>query len=202
MNPFKLPNNTASVITVADTSRTLKNFIERSGGGTITGENIGTGDNLEVTFSGTLAHTLLRVSTLTITDTVETFSDNGDGTLTGDLTGTGTINYSTGAFSVTFDTAPGLAQAITAGYEYDLEVSGWENSLNSIILTVEGTAGTNDARLLFDGNTPTATAGLRLFAGNRYEYNGPSLDKFKLIRVGGSSATISLQIGWAGESNR
>ncbi len=40
----------------------------------------------------------------TATDGVEIFTDNADGTLTGDLTGTGTLNYDTGAFSLTFNT--------------------------------------------------------------------------------------------------
>ena len=44
--------------------------------------------------------------TLSITDGVETFTDNGDGTLTGSVTGTGTVDYRTGIWEVTFDTIP------------------------------------------------------------------------------------------------
>ena len=84
----------------------------------ISDENIGTGDALEVTFAGNLANVPVVSGTLSITDSVETFSDNGDGTLTGSLGGTGTIDYDTGAYSVTFNTAPANAQAITADYNY------------------------------------------------------------------------------------
>jgi hypothetical protein len=84
----------------------------------ISGENVGTGDGAEVTFSGNLANVPLVAGTLSITDTVETFSDNGDGTLTGTLGGSGTIDYDTGAYNVTFNTAPGNGQAITADYDY------------------------------------------------------------------------------------
>ena len=84
----------------------------------ISDENIGSGDGAEVTFNGNLANVPLVAGTLSITDTVETFSDNGDGTLTGSLGGSGTIDYDTGAYSVTFNTAPGNGQAITADYDY------------------------------------------------------------------------------------
>lgn len=55
---------------------------------------------------------------VTITDTSsgEVFTDNYDGTLTGSISGTGTINYITGAFTIT-----GQSGAGTADYQ-------WENS--------------------------------------------------------------------------
>ena len=81
------------------------------------GEVIGTGDGLEVTFTATLTNPPVPGS-VSVTDGVETFSDNGDGTLTGDQTGTGTINYETGYISVTFNSAPDSATEITAGYNY------------------------------------------------------------------------------------
>ena len=37
---------------------------------------------------------------------METLTDNGDGTLTGDLGGSGKINYVTGVWEVEFNTAP------------------------------------------------------------------------------------------------
>lgn len=87
----------------------------------VTGESIGTGDGSTVTFTGTLAvvgsaKTLMYIS---ITDTVETFVDDRNGNLVGNQGGTGTINYSTGAYSVTFNTAPAGAQAITASYYHE-----------------------------------------------------------------------------------
>lgn len=68
-----------------------------------------TGDGSTNPLTGTLAAGLVGAGivpgTFTATDGVEIFTDNADGTMTGDLTGTGTINYATGAFSLTFNTA-------------------------------------------------------------------------------------------------
>lgn len=91
----------------------------------VTGENVGTGTGAQTTFTGTLAvvgsgKTLMYIS---ITDTVETFVDDRNGNLVGNLGGTGTINYATGAFSVTFNTAPANAQAITASYYHETATS-------------------------------------------------------------------------------
>jgi hypothetical protein len=58
------------------------------------------------TFSDTLLNTPVEPGTVVVTDGVETFSDNGRGVLTGDAGGSGTINYDTGAISVTFAVAP------------------------------------------------------------------------------------------------
>lgn len=56
---------------------------------------------------------------VSFTDTVETFTDNFLGVLTGSLGGTGTINYTTGEYSVTFATSP--SNPVTSDYQ-------WENS--------------------------------------------------------------------------
>jgi hypothetical protein len=85
-------------------------------GSSVSGENIGTGDGGTTVFSGTLADPV-DTGTLSITDTVEIFSDNSDGTLTGDNGGSGTITYATGAWSVTFGAPPANDQAITADYD-------------------------------------------------------------------------------------
>ena len=53
---------------------------------------------------------------VSITDTIETFVDDRNGNLIGSAGGTGTINYATAAFYVTFAVAPAGAQAITANY--------------------------------------------------------------------------------------
>ena len=89
----------------------------------VSAESFGTGDGTTKTFSATLAavtgiRTCYGVS---VTDGTETFTDNYDGTLTGSAGGTGTANYSSGAVSVTFNTAPTNLQAITTSYN-------WENS--------------------------------------------------------------------------
>ena len=80
-------------------------------------DSIGTGDGSTVTFATTLANIPLFAGTVVVTDTVETFSDDGLGTLTGDMGGSGTINYKTGVISVTFNTAPTTGQDINAAYD-------------------------------------------------------------------------------------
>ena len=96
---------------------------------TVSGENVGTGNGSLKTFTDTLAFRAGGAKrtcfAITATDSVETFKDNNDGTLTGDKGGTGTINYTTGAISLTFNTAPAGAQAITASYQWeDVTVGG------------------------------------------------------------------------------
>ena len=62
------------------------------------------------------------VSSLTITGTASTngevFTDDGDGTLTGAGGGSGTIDYNTGEFTLTFNAAPSADLAITSAYSY------------------------------------------------------------------------------------
>jgi hypothetical protein len=87
----------------------------------VAGESVGTGDGTTKTFNATLAQiTGVRTAFFVeVTDTVETFRDNRNGGLIGSAGGTGTVNYATGAISVTFNTAPANAQAITANYYYE-----------------------------------------------------------------------------------
>ena len=98
-------------------------YIDSQNYTTVSAENIGTGDGSEKTFADTLAFKAAGVKRtcfgITATDGTETFKDNYDGTLTGDKGGTGTINYMTGAISVTFNTAPNNSQAITADYQWE-----------------------------------------------------------------------------------
>jgi hypothetical protein len=86
---------------------------------TVTGETIETGNGSDKTFAGTITNALIAGRTLNFTDTVETFTDDGSGVLTGDQGGTGTINYTTGAWTATFITAPTNLQDIDANYTYE-----------------------------------------------------------------------------------
>lgn len=89
---------------------------------TYTAQVIGTGNGSQVTFTGVLPNLAPSATAyaILITDTNETFTDNRNGILIGMLGGTGTINYATQAFSVTFNTAPQPAQGITANFLQDL----------------------------------------------------------------------------------
>lgn len=83
-------------------------------------DNIATGDGVTTTFSGGLQNPPIIIGTLFITaddpsGTQQLLQDQGDGTLTGD--GSGTINYLTGAYSVTFNSAPASSAVIYAKYQ-------------------------------------------------------------------------------------
>ena len=54
----------------------------------------------------TTNNTIIQASVNAGMTVKEVFTDNGDGTMTSSAGGTGTINYTTGAISVTFNTAP------------------------------------------------------------------------------------------------
>lgn len=83
----------------------------------ISSEALDTGDG-SATYTGTLAHPLVVGRTFQVTHSTETFEDDGSGVLTGSLGGSGTLNYTTGAWSITFNSAPGSG-AITADYSYE-----------------------------------------------------------------------------------
>jgi hypothetical protein len=76
--------------------------------------SVGTGDGSTTEFTGTLPHTtgIVEGSVKVTTSDGLTLIDNGDGTLSGD--GTGTIVYSSGALDVTFNRAPASAATIAA----------------------------------------------------------------------------------------
>jgi len=83
----------------------------------ITAEVLATGDGATKAYAGALAAALPIIpGTLTITDGVEIFSDDGLGNLTGDATGTGTIVYETGAYSITFNANVVNEVDVVAGY--------------------------------------------------------------------------------------
>lgn len=84
-------------------------------------ELLATGDGSTKTFTGTLDYKPVRANTVHITDGVETFLDDGNGGLVGSAGGTGTINYSTGDYSITFDSAPANGAQILATYRYNYE---------------------------------------------------------------------------------
>lgn len=74
-----------------------------------------TGDGATVAFATTLTNNIpIEPGSVIVDDQVEVFSDDGAGVLTGDaaVPGTGTVNYTTGAISVTFAAAPASGQTI------------------------------------------------------------------------------------------
>ena len=109
------PNNTGNVGIGKSSAAALLNKA-------ITGEVIGAGDGTTTAFSGTVVHPPVKASSVTIhytiSSTAYTATDDGLGNITGtDVSGT--INYSTGAWSLTFTTAPDSTTNITADYTVD-----------------------------------------------------------------------------------
>ena len=91
----------------------------------VTGEGIGTGDGATTSFSGTLARKPVKPSSVTIHYTIGgtdyTATDDGSGNISGtDVSGT--IDYQTGDWSLTFTTAPDDATNITADYTVNVVV--------------------------------------------------------------------------------
>ena len=83
-------------------------------------DNIATGDGVTTNFAGGLQNPPLIINTLFIaaddpTGFQQLLTDAGNGTLTGD--GTGTINYLTGAYTANFTVAPASTANIYAKYQ-------------------------------------------------------------------------------------
>lgn len=78
-------------------------------------DNIATGDGVTNVFSGGLQNPPLIMGTLFITDGTQVLQDDGAGTFTGD--GSGTIDYTTGAYSITFTNPPDSDATIYAKYQ-------------------------------------------------------------------------------------
>lgn len=83
--------------------------------GPSTGTTIGTGNASQVTFTGTLANVPTFPTSVDITvNGVSQGSDNGLGVLSGAGIVSGTVNYDTGAVSVTLTAAPGVGIVVAA----------------------------------------------------------------------------------------
>lgn len=115
-------------------------------------ESLGTGNAAQVIFTGSLDHTPIRPysattgDVVTITDGTEIFTDDGAGVLTGDAGGSGTIDYATGEYSVTFNAAPANGDSIVASYYQKFEGSSDVGELSLTYSTVNLT--TRTRRLL------------------------------------------------------
>jgi hypothetical protein len=92
----------------------------------IVGQELGTGNGSTATFSGTLSdanHRPLRTKTIQITGLITATGvaiavDDGAGALTGTHITTGTIDYGTGAVSVTFDANIADKAVVVATYQW------------------------------------------------------------------------------------
>jgi hypothetical protein len=93
-----------------------------SSGTARTAISLGAGNAVTTTFSGTLANVKVdKYSFLVKVSGTAVAGDIGNGTLYGPTISSGTINYTTGAWSITFSSAPANAAPITADYQQN----GW-----------------------------------------------------------------------------
>lgn len=98
---------------------------------------LGAGDGARRTFSTSLTPTVVPGS-VTVSDGFESFTDGGSGggstgtvstttgtgVLVGDQGGSGSVNYQTGAITVTFNTEPGLDVGIWCSYLFERRPDG------------------------------------------------------------------------------
>jgi hypothetical protein len=104
----------------------------------VVGQTLGTGDNAHVTYSGTLSdatHRPLRKKTIQVTTSLTSTGvvvavDDGAGALTGTHVSTGTIDYASGAISVTFDSNVADKTVVVATYQWNSETQG--DNINEI----------------------------------------------------------------------
>lgn len=128
-------------------------------GATQVEEQIATG-NAGVVYNGTLQVLPVIPGSITITDGVETFTDAG-GILTGDQGGTGTVVYSTGVWSLTFNSAVTSGVAIMATYSIDSDER---------ILSGDGSGTINNATGQYTANFNSAPASSTNIRANYQAY--------------------------------
>lgn len=108
-----------------------------------------TPDGSDITFTGTITLTsrYIKPGSLVLTSTISaspvTITDNGSGVLSGSGI-TGTINYGTGAYALTFTTPPDNSTDITGVYQYTvttpIQITGGSTGVvgSNLLLSYEG----------------------------------------------------------------
>ena len=131
-----------SVPTFAGPDGILQALLNFVCGTEVTGENLGTGNGSDVTFSGTLAHYPVGLGRLVVTCTiggqVRTATDDGSGVLVGSHVQASTLTHTTGVYSITFATAPDNGTPVTAAYLYGEPGRDWR-----LLYTPKSTRTTN-----------------------------------------------------------
>ena len=111
-------------------------------------EEVATGDGATKAITGTLEATPVQPGSVTITDGVETFHDDGLGRLIGDQGGEGEIFYGTGDVSPSFNAAPAEDGAITASYC---------TTVSAVLDVAEDTTQTDDCEYVAQGQVQGVT---------------------------------------------
>lgn len=89
-----------------------------------TGESVGTGNGSTTNFTHTAVHLAVVPGTVTITAGAVVATDDGNGVLSGTGIAAGTINYATGAVSITYSAAPVSSLALTMAYSHANPTTG------------------------------------------------------------------------------
>ncbi len=111
----------------------------------VTNEVVGSGNGVTTTFVINIANLPISAGSLIVSDGVENFTDNGDGTLTGDQGGTAVVNYVTGIATVNFNAAPAnVPNNISSTYSYIIYTSTYSCTTIEVF--------TGCASLIFVGN--------------------------------------------------
>jgi len=90
----------------------------------IDAEVLATGTGAVANYTGTLQWTPVQPGAVVITAGALTVTDDGNGNLIGDIAaGTNSIDYTTGAFDVTFSANVGASVQVIASYKFDMEAN-------------------------------------------------------------------------------
>lgn len=79
-------------------------------------EHVATANSATTLYSGSLRYTPAIRNTVTINASIESFTDDGGGNLTGNSGGSGTISYDDGAWAIALNTAPSSDVSVNASY--------------------------------------------------------------------------------------
>jgi len=135
----------------------------------ISSEALDTADG-SATYSGTFAETLQVARTVKIEHSQETFIDNGSGVLSGDNGGSGTVNYTTGAWEITFGGTPPGSGAITGDYSYEQPNNGGITDFGYSATRVAG-----EGTFLFQGDTTDEIVDVVIYDNVVYCYHTESI---------------------------
>lgn len=98
---------------------------------------LGTGDGTTTTFTGTATSTPLVPFTVRVqSGGAFVANDDGAGNISSTAVSTGTVNYATGAVSVTFATAPVSGASIMVEYDWNSEVAANYGSIGDVQIKV------------------------------------------------------------------
>jgi phage tail sheath protein FI len=134
------------------------------------------GDGATTSLSGTLVHVPVRAGSLTITNGANEYTDDGAGAITGTGVTSGTINYTTGAWTLVLGTAPGSGVLVYAEYTktptaetVSAQMTGGTDgtAVTNTLITAPALEGDNEGIYAFDKINEVLNVSLPDFAGDK-----------------------------------